>query len=236
MVNELTKYLDSNNLPTLDGKALAAALTEAADDATSGGTGMDYLSFSGKTGKYALGRNREEIDPEQLYLVEPQSFIRGWVCWKNSKPIDRVEWSILKARTHSVDEDVLEYHGPYRESAGEGWQKLLGFGLIGCDAVQSMVQFSSTSKSGRNTIGDLMDDIGARSEVTQPDMPLIYFDSVAFEAQGNKNFKPVLTVAAWVTRASAAAYLSGELDENQLLAGDKPKKKRVSRKGKNGKK
>jgi len=231
MANELTKYLDTANLPSVDGGALANALSEAADDATSGGSnGVDFLSFSGKTGLYSLGRNGDDIDPDQLYLVEPQTFIAGWVCWKNSKPVDRIEWSVLKAREQSVSSEELEDHGPYRQNAGEGWQQLLGFGLIGCDAVFSQVQFSSTSKSGRNSIGDLMKEIGIRSASAEPDMPLIYFGSVEFEAQGNKNHKPVLNVEAWVTRDSAAAFLSGELNEDQLIAGDKPKKKRARKK------
>jgi hypothetical protein len=227
MTNELTKFLDTDNLPAVDGGALANALTEAADDATTGGGGanVDYLSFSGKTGKYSLGREQADIDPDQLYLVEPKTFIGGWVCWKDSKPIDRIEWSVYKAKEQAVDIDDLEDHGPYRESAGEGWQQLLGLGLIGCDAVQSQVKFSSTSKSGRNSIGDLMKEIAVRALAEEPSLPLIYFDSVTFEAQGNKNYKPVMQVDTWVTRASAAAYLAGDLSEDQLLAGDKPKKR-----------
>ena len=231
MANELTKYLDSANLPSIDGGALANALVDAADDASSGGSsGVDYLSFSGKTGRYSLGRNQDEIDPDQLYLVEPHTFIGGWVCWKNSKPIDRIEWSVLKAKEQAIDIDDLEDHGPYRESVGEGWQQLLGFGLIGMDAVFSQVKFSSTSKSGRNSIGDLMKEIGIRSASAEPDMPLIYFGETSFESNGQTNYKPVLSVEAWVSRGSAAAYLAGELNEDQLIAGDKPKKKRARKK------
>jgi hypothetical protein len=226
MTNELTKFLNADNLPAVDGGELANALTEAADDATTGvGGNVDYLSFSGKTGKYSLGREQADIDPDQLYLVEPKTFIGGWVCWKNSKPIDRIEWSIYKAKEQAVDINDLEDHGPYRESAGEGWQQLLGLGLIGCDAVQSQVKFSSTSKSGRNSIGDLMKDIAVRAVAGEPSLPLIYFDSVQFEAQGNKNYKPVLQIDTWVTRDSAAAYIDGSLSEEQFLAGKRPKKK-----------
>jgi hypothetical protein len=226
MTNELTKFLNSDNLPAVDSGELANALTEAAADATTGvGGNVDYLSFSGKTGKYSLGREQADIDPDQLYLVEPKTFIGGWVCWKNSKPIDRIEWSVYKAKEQAVDINDLEDHGPYRESAGEGWQQLLGLGLIGCDAVQSQVKFSSTSKSGRNSIGDLMKDIAVRAVAGEPSLPLIYFDSVTFEAQGNKNYKPVLQIETWVTRDSAAAYIDGSLSEEQLLAGKRPKKK-----------
>jgi hypothetical protein len=227
MGNSLTSYLDTDNLPSIDGDAMAGALMDAADGATSGGgDGLDYLSFSGKTGIYALGKNKDEVDPDQLYLVEPQTFSGGWVCWKASKPIDRVQWSVYKADEQAVGINDLEYHGPYRENAGEGWQQLLGFACIGLDVVNSQVSFSSTSKSGRNAIGDLMQEIGARSAAGEPNMPLVTFDKTSFEAQGFKQYKPVLDVEAWVTRESAAAYMAGDLNEDQLIAGDKPKAKR----------
>jgi hypothetical protein len=229
----LTAFLDTANLPALDGGQVADALAEAADDATTGGGGnVDYLSFSGKTGRYSLGRQNEEIDPEQLYLVEPHTFIGGWVCWKNSKPLDRIEWSVYKAAEQAVDKPDLEDHGPYRESAGEGWQQLLGFGLVSCDEMHSMVKFSSTSKSGRNTIGDLMKEIGARSAAEEPSLPLVYFDKDTFEAQGVTNYKPVLKVEVWVSRDSAAAYMDGDMSIDALVGGDQPRKKRKGRKKK----
>jgi len=231
MENSLTKFLDTANLPTVTGDQLAVALQEASDDATSAGGGsVDYLSFSGKTGRYSLGRQQEDVDPEQLYIVEPKSFVGGWVCWKNSKPIDRIEWSVLKAKEQAVSKDDLEDHGPYRESAGEGWQQLLGFGLISADAILGQVKFSSTSKSGRNSIGDLMKEIGVRSASSEPSMPLIYFESTTFESNGQTNHKPVFAIEAWVSRESVAAYLNGDMDADQLVNGETPRKKRGRKK------
>jgi|6_EtaG_2_1085325.scaffolds.fasta_scaffold00782_15 hypothetical protein len=227
MAKSLTSYLDNANLPAVDGNALANALNEAADEATTGGaSSVDYLSFSGKSGEYSLGRDQSGIDPDQLYLVEPHSFIEGWLCWKNSKPIARIEWSVLRRAEQSVHKDSLEDHGPYRESSGEGWQQLLGFGLLTCDNAFAQVKFSSTSKSGRNSIGDLMKAIGVRSAAEEPDMPMIYFGATEFEAQGNKNYKPLLDVEAWVSRESAAAFLAGEMSKADLIDGHTPKKKR----------
>ena len=71
-----------------------------------------------------------------------------------------------------------------------------------------------------------MKEIGRRSAAQEPNMPLITFGKTTFESQGNKNFKPVFEVEMWVQRASAAAYLKGDLTEKQLAAGDAPKKKK----------
>lgn len=233
MRNSLTQYLAGDNLPVIEGDALAKALAAATEDATTGGgDGPDYLSFSGKSGLYSLGRDKVEIDPDQLYLVETQSFSSGWICWLKSKPVDRLEWSVFKPPSPLPTEDDLEDHGPYRQASGDGWQQQLGFGAIGCDKVLSQLQFSTSSKSGRNSVGDLSKEIGTRSSAGEPHMPVIFFDSVEFEAQGNTNYKPVFTVEAWVGRPSAAAYLNGDMTVEQLVAGDAPKKLRSRAGGK----
>ena len=233
MTNSLTSYLSSDQGTALVApEELARALIETSDDATSsGGSGIDYLSFSGKTGLYALGRDRGEVDPDQLYLVGPHTYVGGWVCWKGSKALDRVEWLSTERKHKAVAFADLDDHRPYRESAGEGWQQMLGFQLIAMDAMRGEIKFSSTSKSGRNAIGDLMKEAGARAGSKEPHIPLISFDSTSFEAQGQTNFKPVMVVAAWVTDVGASAYMRGELTEEQLIDGVKPKK-RTSRKKK----
>ena len=176
-MNSLTKYLDADNLPSISSDEMAGALYDAADDATTGsGSNVDYLSFSGKTGLYSLGRDKEDIDPDQLYLVEPQTFVSGWVCWKDSSRVDSLEWSVYKAAEQAVAREDLQDHGPYRAGMDEGWKQEIG--------------------------------------------------KTTFESQGNKNFKPVFEVEVWVQRASAAAYLNGDLTEEQLVAGEAPKKKK----------
>ena len=223
----LTAFLQSPTGTALATTAeLANALSEVADDASSG-SGINYLSFSGKTGLYALGRDQDEINPEQLYMVGPQTFVGGWVCWKGSKPIDRIEWSVLRAHEQAVAKEDLKDYGPYRESAGEGWQQLLGFQAITMDALRGEIKFSATSKSGRNAIAGLMKEIGARAAAGEPHIPLISFDAVVFEAQGQKNFKPVLGVETWVTNASATAYMIDEMTDKELVEGVKPKKAAV---------
>tara|TARA_R110002096_G_scaffold342807_1_gene535881 strand:+ start:1239 stop:1862 length:624 start_codon:yes stop_codon:yes gene_type:complete len=204
---------------------MASALAEVSDD-VGGQSGTQYLSFSGKTGNYALGRNKDGMDPDDLFLLEPQSIIQGWVCWKANKPVDRVEWSIYKRATHAVTESDLEDHGPYRTNMGEGWQSLLGFGVLSTDGQITSIKFSATSKSGRNAIGDLTEEIKKRMMAGEPAMPLIAFDSEEFTAQEQKNFKPKFIIEGWVTRESAGAFFDGDLTLDQLEAGDAPKKKR----------
>jgi hypothetical protein len=224
MSNSLTAFLGNANLPAMTDADMAAALEEASDD-IGGQSGIRYLSFSGKTGIYALGRNKDDMDPDDVYLLEPQSIIQGWVCWKGNKPIDRVEWSIYQRASQAVTEAELDDHGPYRSNMGEGWQPLLGFGVLSTDGAATSIKFTATSKSGRNAIGDLTEEIKKRMMAGEPSMPLIHFEAEEFIAQEQKNFKPRFEVEAWVTREAAGAFLEGELDADDLIDGKAPKKK-----------
>ena len=60
----LTPFLVSDNLPDLTDEDMALALQEHEDEHPSSG-GVTYLSFSGKTGNYSLGRNKDDVDPEE---------------------------------------------------------------------------------------------------------------------------------------------------------------------------
>lgn len=229
MSNSLTAFLGNANLPALSDEDMAAALQEHSDENPTAG-GVTYLSFSGKTGRYSLGRNKDDVDPDDLFLLEPQSIIEGWVCWKSNKPVSRVEWSIYQRKAQAVREEDLEDKGPYRINMGEGWQPLLGFGVMSTDGEMASIKFSVTSKSGRNAVDDMIEEIKKRMQAGEPSMPLIGFDSETFVAQEQTNYKPSLIVETWVTREAAAAYFAGDLNLDGLIEGKAPKKKRASRK------
>lgn len=229
MSKSLTNYMSGANLPDLTDEDMAGALAEATNDATGGAAGgaaggAQFLTFSGKSGKYSLGRNKAAMDPDDLYILEPQMVTEGWTCWKGSKPISRCEWSIYKRAEQEVFEKDLEDHGPYKPSSGDGWQRMIGFGMLGTDDEHTQVKFSSTSKSGRNAISDLLNEVRARSSAGDPNMPVISFSEEEFTAQDQKNYKPVMTVDCWVTRAAVGAYLAGDMSFENLQAGKAPKK------------
>ena len=222
MGKSLTSYMSGANLPDLTDEDMAGALADATNDASEGGSGgAQFLTFSGKMGTYALGRNKSDMDEDDLYILEPQSVIEGWTCWKGSKPVARHEWSIYRRKEQAVAKNDLEDKGPYED--GDGWNRMIGFGAIGTDAEFTQIKFSSTSKSGRNSISDLLDEVRKRSSAGEPNMPLISFQSESFIAQEKKNYKPVLAVECWVDRAAVGAFLEGRLDLDGLQSGKKPR-------------
>jgi len=228
----LTPFLVSDLLPDLTDEDMALALQDHEDESVSLSGAVTYLSFSGKTGSYSLGRNKDDVDPEELFLLEPKSFIEGWICWKSNKPVGRIEWSLYQRKAQAVAKDDLEDFGPYRKNMGEGWRPLLGFGVVTTDGQATPIKFTASSTSACNSISDMFKQARQRMQVSEPSMPIISFDSEPFTAQEQTNQKPVFLVESWVTRAAAAAYFDGSLELDELIEGKAPKKKRARTKKK----
>tara|TARA_R110000822_G_scaffold38746_2_gene107113 strand:- start:1618 stop:2313 length:696 start_codon:yes stop_codon:yes gene_type:complete len=221
MSNALTSFISKANVPVLSDTALADAIEQGQQANNAAGrdsSGAQYLSFSGKTGIYALGQEKGEIDPDAMYLFEPMSLLAGWICWKNSKPVGRTEWSFYSGNPVKASE--LEDHGPYDE--GDGWKELLGFGCLALDGTKAEIKFSSNAVSAKNSITDLIEKVKVRSKAKEPALPVFSFGKEKFEAQGKWNFKPTLPVEAWVTREASALFFEGTFSMDDLLAGKKP--------------
>jgi hypothetical protein len=147
------------------------------------------------------------------------SALAGWTCWKGGSPTDKVEWSVYAPRNTHTTQNQLADHGPYKD--GDGWKSMLGLSMLDIDAPGKKITYTSTSKSGCNTIADLTSEIGERLIAEEPEVPLIRLDDETFVAQGKSNGKPLFIVEGWVTREEVEAFLNagddGDLDD--LLAG-----------------
>lgn len=197
-------------MPAVDMKQAAAALRDSAEDgATGGGGDRVFLSFSGKMGRYSIGRDKVEPDSETVYLVEPLAAIAGWTCWKGGKPVGKHSWSVYEPNK-TVHEDDLKDYGPYNERNGEGWAPMRGIGLLDLFDPDQQIEFSLNSISGRNEFRDLNVEIADMLEGDETLVPLVTLGMKPFEAQGSTNFKPVIKVEAWVSRSEVAAYLADE--------------------------
>lgn len=230
MSNALTDFVSKANVPTLSDADLADAIEQGQTDNNSHGRGdgdVQFLSFSGKTGAYALGKDKVGMDPADIYIIEPMMFLAGWICWKGGKPVERIEWSFFSGK--SVPEADLKDHSPYNTKAGEGWFDLLGFGCLSVDGAKTAIKFSSNAVSAKNAISDLIEEIKTRSRAGEPPLPAIQFDCEQFEAQGQKNWKPVFTVDTWMTRDQATMFFEGIFSWDDVAAGKTPTKAQLKK-------
>lgn len=201
---------------------MAAALLESAGDGTSGSGDGIYLSFSGQGANFAgwkLGRDKVAPDADALFIGDPETAIEGWTCWKGGSPVAKHEWSVYSRKTQAVAQSTLEDHGPYAD--GDGWSFMMGISMFDVDEPAVKISFGTTSKSGRNALGDLTKEIASRLLNDEPYVPVFALASEKFTAQGKVNGKPVFAVEGWVTDTEVFAYLAagddGDLDD--LLAG-----------------
>ena len=203
-------------------EAMGQALLDDAGDAGGGEGG--FINFSGKRGEYFYGRDRTDLDLDDRYVINAYSLGGGWCCWKNSRPVDRVRWSVGKSG-EIVAEDDLEDHGPYNEKIGEGWREER---MFSCQSLDAELQgtFTTTSVSGCNSVRDLQIKIGKQSQSLEACHPIIRFDMVEFEAQGAKNWKPTFEVLGWVTDDQLQAWSDDKLTVDQMIAGKQPRKQR----------
>jgi hypothetical protein len=222
-------------------EAIAAALLEsAAAGSTGDGGDLDFMSFSGQGANYAgwkVGRDKKAPDPDSMFIIDPQSAVEGWTCWKGGSPIEKSEWGVFDRATMAVSQSQLKDHGPY--SDGDGWQFMMGLSMFDIDAADRQIKFTTTSKSGKNVLADLNKEIAGRILADEPFVPVVTLSSEQFTAQGKKNGKPKILVEGWVTMEEVGVFLQmgGDGDLDDLLAGKyasledaAPKKKRASKK------
>jgi hypothetical protein len=234
MSKELTTFMSKGRLPVVSDEQLASALTQTVDEA--GGVtqaGLNFLGFSGKQGIYSLGKAKEDVEEEQLFLVEPAATIAGWTCWKASKPIGKHKWLSTDAYMRPelvVAEADLEDHGPYRANTGDGWKEMMGIGLIELVDMDTSIEYSTTAVSAINGLKDLIQEAADRLGREEPSMPIIWLGREQFTAQGSTNWKPTFNIEAWVTREAVAAFAEGRLSDEQLLAGAAPRKRAPAKK------
>ncbi len=227
-MKDLTAYLASTEIAAVDNEALANAIVETVEDTESGtGSNFDFMSFSGKRSVWELGRDKEQPEEDEYFIVEPSTFSKGWTCWKSNQVVGRHEWLATEPEK-AVARDDLADHNITRD--GDGWKETLLFGLVRVDNLRA-VKFSTTSVSGRNSVKDLFMKVADRMRLKEPAMPVVQLTKEEFTAQEQKNWKPIFDVAGWLEPQDAKAFLLGDIDLDQAMDGEEPKRgRRASKK------
>ncbi len=210
-----------DNLPTMDPKQAEAVMAQGASESSSQGDTV-FLGFSGKTGTYKLGRDKNPIDPDQVFAIDPSQPLEGWNCWKGNSLAKKFLWNMFERNDKGVLESQLPDMGPFTQD-GDGWKKVLGLTLVDVDddKMQRIV-FTSDSASGRNVFATLMDEMAHRIGESVPDIvPLVSFSKEEFTAQGKTNWKPVIEVLGYCSQDELMAMFDDpDGDVDKLLDGD----------------
>lgn len=194
-MSDLTLF-SGNKVSLKDRKAMSQALKGAADEQQTNQLpdGGVYISFSGKKNQYSIGQEKNDADPEEIWLVNIYSFEKGWTCWKGGSPAAKRMASVYGP---PVDTPDFTEHGPFNEARGEGWFSSSAFMLRSLDnGVQGY--FSTNTKSALNEFAKLQTEISRRIDEGEPEWPIIQLGREEFKAQGQVNGKPKLLVYGWL--------------------------------------
>lgn len=228
MSNEITekKPLFAGKMGLVNSSALVDALAASAqkDPRGGGANGGEFVNFSGKHGTYQVGKDKSEMDPEELWLINIASFEDGWICWKGGA----VQALRLYPMGVPVPEPDFEEHGPFQKQ-GDGWKQAKSLTMKSLDSLMQGY-FKVNAVSAVSVFADLQDDILARVRAGQPAWPVVKWGKEKFLAKGDWNFKPVVTIDGWLDDESvgmlaelledeAAEFDIGELYEASAGAG-----------------
>ena len=196
-----------------DPEALAASLEEGASEGRN--TTGDYLNFSGKVGKYTIGKDKRVVEDDEVWLVNIGSWEKGWMCWKGGQP--KASRMAPTSGTPVPTPDFDEF-GPFDTANGEGWHAAKAFVLKSVDHDQQ-AYFKTNSISGISAFSDLQGLIAPRVRAGEPAWPLIMLYMDEFTAQGFKNFAPVFEVYGWLSSEMVdKLFADDEADLDELIA------------------
>lgn len=200
MTNEVaTTNVFGGRVAAVDTKSLAQkAAASAQNNPRSGGAdGADFLNFSGKIGKYTIGKDKREIDNDERWLVNVNSFQDGFICWKQSKPIATRLANIYDGVP--VVQPNEDEGGPFDTMRGEGWHQAKAMVLKSLDSDDGQQgYFKINSVSGVAAIAELQGEFSRRAIAGEPAWPVVRLEIEEFTAQGYKNFKPVFAIEGWL--------------------------------------
>ena len=210
----------ANALATTRGTAVATAANpwEEASQGSDGFTGK-YAKFSGKTGMLVAGEDEDEIEPGTQFIVDFNLITRGFVCWKDSAPVDRVAHTIVSG-VPLPSVSSLTDHGPYEkhpDGTEDGWVETHSLPFIIDDENDDnayLLQLSSFG--GIKTMKQLYKAYGKvfQSKIDENGnylLPLIEFDVDSYKHKNKRIgtiYTPVLKIVDWLSQEEVGARLA----------------------------
>ena len=195
---------------------MAKRAAESANKAPSAGApnGSEYMNFSGKQGRYTIGKDKREIDNDEYWLLNVGSFEDGYICWKGGKPASTRMSNIYTGEALATP--ASDELGPFNEQKGEGWYQAKGWVAKSLDEGEQGY-FKNNSVSGVAEMAEMISEVSARLGAGKSCWPVFAYDKEGFEAQGFKNFKPIFDVKGWLDDEAIAGLGEDDYDIEELM-------------------
>lgn len=216
MANDIVNSPFGKPVALANAQAMADALSNSAAQGQIGSApdGSVYLNFTGKRGVYEFGKDKEDLDQSEIWLVNIASFEEGYVCWKGGKTV-----ATRMANIYSGQHIATPAHdemGPFNSAQGEGWFPAKSMVIKSIEADDRQGYWKINSKSGVAVFADLQAQVAERLRAGRACWPLVRLGKEKFEAQGQKNYKPKIDVYGWLSQEAVgelAADPEADIDE-----------------------
>lgn len=192
-MNEVTMFT-----PKLPAAAVTGALRKLAMTRTQAG-GKAFMKFT-KQGEFVYGSENVEADPSDEWAVNPVSFCIGVIGWRGGNVVGEHMFPITSPER--VDYDSLEPINTGKD--GDGWSEQYTFDLKHMKDGTEVV-FKTTSKGGKNAVGDLAAAISEHVDAT-PESPVavIHLKSDHYKHKSyGKVYTPIFEIEGWADENGA---------------------------------
>lgn len=156
--------------------------------------GVQYLFFDGRTGRYLLGAEEEDVTGQTI-IVDTASMLHGWVIWYNRKP-EKVFKSVFENEPPRPND--INGNAPNRARAFKA--------VLGSDNDVS-ISFETSSMGGRKGVDMLLNQIRARSLSGEKDTlyPVVQLSSSSYfsSKRGSTIHNCLFKIISWVDRSGS---------------------------------
>jgi len=199
------------SLPVKQNTAFAAALSNAitavsVDDAT--------LLKMEKTGDWIFGADEQEVSPESIWAIDPESLSRGYVSWGDAEVLGE-EMALI------TDTPIIMSELP---DTGEKWAQIVAMTLkcVDGDHLHEVVTYKASSKGGQKAFKTLVTAILGRVNAGETDLvALVALESDSYKHKTyGKIHNPVLVIKEWTNMAE----LTGQQEEEPTPEPEEVKK------------
>ena len=203
--------MSDNALVPLDKEAAIAAFNGddnpfTQDAAEHGVTDAGRLSFSGNTGNWKAGN--DPVEAGSQYVFNCMEASRGWMAWKNNKPV-AYHWASVVKREKLPDVSELADHWEgvpkgKRPKETDGWSYVVRIpvrDLVG----GPQLEITLPGEPSYRPINKLLLAYGQNMKfhldpnTKRYKMPIVEIDSESFDGKGGTKYAPILTIVDWIS-------------------------------------
>ena len=171
---------------------------------SAGGSGdMNFLQMDQGGDGWVFGRDRDPIEDDDRFLMDPRTFVHGYICWHNSSP----EYKSMVPFSTPLSEVSV----PEGLQGAKGAEYQRGVNMVGLSEgiARLAFEFSHSSMGGLQFLEDLEDAVIASPDGREFPVISLTQDSYTNKKYGKLIYTPGFEVHEWLTLADAIIAIAG---------------------------